>query len=105
MRPSLLGGQCNGEDHITPGPAALRDFNPAYVGSGCWSCENSSAGRVRRISRRNCVSRESNLAAYIWLDAVQENSIFHMSLMYECLHRCAGRPARSRWCKSTTMKV
>ena len=20
------------------------------------------------------------------------------------LHRCAGRPARSRWCKSTTMK-
>src|SRR5262245_24470482 len=34
MRPSLLGGQCNGEDHITPGPAALRDFNPAYVGSG-----------------------------------------------------------------------
>src|SRR5262245_59692549 len=49
-------------------------------------CENSSAGRVRRISRRNCVSRESNLAAYIWPDAVQENSIFHMSLMYEFLH-------------------
>jgi hypothetical protein len=22
----------------------------------------------------------------------------------EFFHRCAGRPARSRWCKSTTMK-
>src|SRR5262245_52805349 len=35
--PPLLGGQCNGEDHITPSRAALRDFNPAYVGSGSFT--------------------------------------------------------------------
>src|SRR5262249_38638037 len=66
--------------------AALRNFDPAYVGSGSWLCENSSAGRVRRISRRNCVSRESNLAAYISLDAAWENSTLHTSLIYEFSH-------------------
>jgi len=31
-------------DDITPNRAALRDFKPAYVGSGSWSCENSPEG-------------------------------------------------------------
>jgi hypothetical protein len=30
---TLPWGSCNGEDDITPGRAALRDFKPAYV---CW---------------------------------------------------------------------
>jgi hypothetical protein len=47
--------------------------------------------------------RESQIL--LRLDAARENSIFHTSLIFEFSHRCAGRPARSRWCKSTTMKV
>jgi len=35
MRPSQ--GACNGENDTTPGRAALRDFDPAYVGSGSFS--------------------------------------------------------------------
>jgi hypothetical protein len=31
---TLPWGSCNGRDHITPSRAALRDFKPAYVGSG-----------------------------------------------------------------------
>ena len=44
-----------------------------------WLCKNSSTGRVRRISRRDRVSRESNLAAYIWLDAARENFFSHVA--------------------------
>src|SRR5262245_42063711 len=65
MRPSLLGGQCNGEDHITPGPAALRDFNPAYVGSGskavlqpcrlqCPVCPKADIGNCPQGQSRDC---------------------------------------------------
>src|SRR5262245_54948130 len=32
---TLPWGSCNGGDDITPGRAALRDFNRGYVGSGC----------------------------------------------------------------------
>src|SRR6516162_7837592 len=39
MRPSH-GGHATGEDGITPGLAALRDFKPVYVGSGSRPCEN-----------------------------------------------------------------
>jgi hypothetical protein len=31
---TLPRGSCNGRDHITTERAALRDFKPAYLGSG-----------------------------------------------------------------------
>src|SRR5215472_5866723 len=77
--------------------AGARNNSPPIaqnVRFGSWLCENSSTGRVRRRFRRNRVSRESNLAAYIWLDAAQENSIFHVSLMCEFLHS-QGQKRRS----------
>src|ERR1035437_800117 len=35
---------------------------------------------------------------------VRENLIPRIKSSDAFSHRCAGRPARSRWCKSTTMK-
>ena len=41
-------------------------------------------------------------ALLIWVEL--RKFILVASQFFEFLHRCAGRPARSRWCKSTAMK-
>src|SRR5262249_1095200 len=66
--------------------AALRNFDPAYVGSGSWPCENSGTRRARRnISKKLRIS-VSNHAARMRPDAVLENCIFYISPMYEFSH-------------------
>src|SRR5262249_26806379 len=39
---------------LARGPAALRDFDPAYVGSGSWPCRNMRACWERRKSQSDC---------------------------------------------------
>ena len=47
--PTLPWGSCNGGQDITPNRAALRDFKPAYVGSGSKASDRRAAGYVDRI--------------------------------------------------------
>jgi hypothetical protein len=55
-----------------------------------WPCENFSATRARRTSRRNC-AMESNRAVRTMFDTLSENCIFYFSQLYEFSHKlCRG---------------
>ena len=68
------------------GLAAVRDFDMAYVSSGSWLCENSSARRARRNISKKLRTMESNRAVRTMFDTLSENCIFYISPMYEFLH-------------------
>ena len=44
------------------------------------------------------------LAMWAPKTAFNEELALSRLIAFAFSHRCAGRPARSRWCKSTTMK-
>src|SRR5262249_6112934 len=67
---TLPGGSCpcNGGDHINTSRAALRDFKPAYVCCGSWSCKNVLPEDVR-TARTGEASRCWRLH-YAWMAAI-----------------------------------
>src|SRR5207302_6360204 len=79
--------------YITDAPTGRRDAQPEQKtfqpGSmPCDSITGTADGPVRNFSKYRVAAGALGLAL--------------TPLKFS--HRCAGRPARSRWCKSTTMK-
>src|SRR5262245_20988451 len=88
LRQHRRGGASTIRPMVTRAPcAALRDFNPAYVGFGSWLCENSSARRARRNISKKLRTMESNRAPRTMFDTLLENCIFYISQLYEFSHR------------------
>ena len=75
---------------------ALRDFGPAYVGSGSWPCENVGARHASRIISKKLRIMESNRTGHVEIDALLENCIFYISPMYEFSHSLGRREDASR---------
>ena len=91
------------------GPAALRDYYPAYDRNGSWLCENSSARRARRNISKKLRTMESNRAPRTMFDTLLENCIFYISQLYEFSHRlgtkqtCRGELAMSAFAGTANM--
>jgi hypothetical protein len=81
---------------VAPDPSAVAQ----HIRSGSWLCENNSACRSgARLIQAECPLRMKDS-----LGGKFASFVARQQLLATFSHRCAGRPARSRWCESTTMK-
>jgi hypothetical protein len=67
-------------------------------------CENAKTLNRDRTSYSFEIVLGAQIASPFNFENELKNIILVALRVFEFSHRCAGRPARSRWCKSTTMK-